>query len=362
MFEAIWKKIIRRRGFSLLAIPAIVLWLLSLLYRVGIYLVKKIPRDKIKVEIPVVSIGNITVGGTGKTPILLTIGKFLINEGYQIGIVSSAYGRTEDVEFVKPGYEVEEMSVAQTGDEVMLLADALPEAVFSVHNSKSMAAQNISKSGVLLDLMLIDDGFQHWQLHRDLDIVTYDAAVPPGQLKMFPSGVLREPKSSLARADVIVITRSKFAKDLTRLKERLHKLSPQAEIYSARFSMGDLVGKKGNMPVKYLEDKSVFLFAGIGNFRSFEKHVRMFTRNLDYKLELSDHQKYTDDVLERIKSLADKHDSQILLTTGKDWFKIRHFDFGRELYYLSQTVDIDPGEEKLVSHLLKRIGVKKEVG
>ncbi|HEX2897505.1 MAG TPA: tetraacyldisaccharide 4'-kinase, partial [candidate division Zixibacteria bacterium] len=267
-----------------------------------------------------------------------------------------------DVSFVKPGYEVEKLPVSQTGDEVMLLADALPEAVFSVHSSKSTAAQNIAQSGMPLDLILVDDGFQHWQLHRNLDVVTYDAAVPPGQLKMFPNGVLREPKSSLKRADIIVITRSKFAKDLTRLTERLQKLSPQADIYSARFSMGELVGKSGNMPLKYLEDKSVFLFAGIGNFRSFEKNVRLLTHNLDYKLELSDHQKYTDEVFNRIKVLANKYESQILLTTGKDWFKIRHFDFGRELYYLSQTVDIDPGEEKLVSRLLEKIGVKREVG
>lgn len=362
MLEKIWKKIIRRRGISILAIPAVLLWLLSLIYRAGLYFVQKIPIDKIKIDIPVVSIGNITVGGTGKTPILLTIARFLINEGYKIGIVSSAYGRIEDVSFVKPGYVVEELPVSQTGDEVMLLADALPEAVFSVHSSKSTAAQNIAKSGIPLDIILVDDGFQHWQLHRDIDIVTYDAAIPPGQLKIFPNGVLREPRSSLKRADIIVITRSKFAKDLEKLTDRLHKISPQADIYRARFSMGELVGIKGNMPVKYLEDKSVFLFAGIGNFRALEKQVRALTRNLDYKLELSDHQQYSEQLLVQIKALADKFDSQILLTTGKDWFKIRHFDFGRELYYLSQTVDIDPGEEKLVSHLLKKTGVKKEVG
>lgn len=362
MLESFWKKILRRRGLSLLAIPAFLLWLLSFVYRAVLVFAIKFQAVPVKLKLPVVSIGNITVGGTGKTPILSTIARFLINEGHKVGIVSSAYGCTEPISFVKEGYEVAEMSIAQTGDEVMLLADALPEAILSVHKIKSVAAQRAAAAEYQLDVLLVDDGFQHWQLQRDINIITYDAAIPRSQLKMFPYGVLREPLKALKRADVIVITRSKFTKDIARLSHRLKRISPCAEIYSARFLLGELVGLERRLPAKYLEDKAVFLFAGIGNFRSFEKQVRSLTRHLDHTLELADHQVYTDDLLGKIKSLADKYDSEIILTTGKDWFKVRHFDFGRELYYLSQIVDIDPGEEKLVSHLLKRIGVSKKVG
>lgn len=362
MFEAIWKTIIRRRGLSLLSIPALILWILSLGYRIVLRIANFIPREKIKVGIPVISIGNITVGGTGKTPILSAIAGFLLNEGYRVGIVSSAYGRAENKSFVRAGYEVAEMPIAQTGDEVMLLADALPEAVFSIDSSKTVAAQNAANSGIPLDILLVDDGFQHGQLHREIDIVTYDAAIPPGQMKMFPSGVLREPFSALQRADVIVITRSKFAKDLSRLEDKLHKLAPRAEIYAARFHFKELVGHHRRMPLKYLEDKSVFIFAGIGNFRAFERQIRAISRNIVYAMEFSDHQVYANETLHKIKNLAGKHEAGVILTTGKDWFKVGHFDFGRELYYLSQIVDIDPGEEKLISHLLKKIGVTKKVG
>ncbi len=362
MFEYIWKKIIRRRGFTLLSFPASLLWIVSLGYRAILHLARKGPKEKIKVNAPVISVGNISVGGTGKTPILSTIARFLINEGYKVGIVSSAYGRTEQISFVKPGYEISDMTIAVTGDEVMLLADALPEAIFSVDNSKTMAAQNAANSGNPLDIILVDDGFQHFQLHRDIDIVTFDAAVPPRQLKMFPFGVLREPMQELCRADIIIITRSKFAKDLHRLKNKLQKLAPLAEIYSARFQFNDLVGQNRRMPLKYLEDKSVLIFAGIGNFRAFERQIRGLTRDIVYAVEFSDHQVYTSEILNGIKNQAEKHDAEVILNTGKDWFKVRHFDFGRELYYLSQTVDIDPGEEKLVSHLLDKIGVTKEVG
>ncbi len=362
MFEAIWKKILRRRGISLLSIPALMLWILSLGYLVVLHLSRFIQREKIKVGLPVISVGNITVGGTGKTPILSAIAGFLINEGYRVGIVSSAYGRTENVSFVKTGYEVTEMPISKTGDEVMLLADLLPQAVFSINESKLAAAQNAANSKFQLDVLLVDDGFQHWQLHREVDIVTYDAAVPPRQLKIFPHGVLRESADALKRANLIIITRAKFAEDITYLKEKLKKLAAQAEIYLARFQLGELVGQEEKLPLKYLEDKAVFLFAGIGNFRSFEKQIRALTHNLDYTLELSDHQVYTDQILHKIKNLADKYDSEIMLTTGKDWFKIRHFDFGRKLYYLSQKTDLDPGEEKLVSHLLKKVGLKQGVG
>jgi len=362
MLELLWKKIIRRKGISFLSIPAVLLWLISIGYRVAVSISKAHSQEKLKLAIPVISIGNITVGGTGKTPILSTIARFLINEGHKVGIVSSAYGRTEPIPFVKGGYQVSEMSVAQTGDEVMLLANLLPEAIFSVDRVKTIAAQNLAKSESKVEIILLDDGFQHFGLHRDIDIVTYDAAVPPGQFKMFPYGVLREPMDALQRADVIIITRSKFAKDIARLTEKLQSITPRAEIYSARFLLGDLVGEMQRRPLKYLEDKSVVLFAGIGNFRALERQVRGLTRGLGGSLEYSDHQVYTSQILKSIKNLADKLNSDVIITTGKDWFKVRHFDFGRELYYLSQIVDIDPGEERLISDLLKKTGIKQKVG
>jgi tetraacyldisaccharide 4'-kinase len=362
MFETLWKKILRRKGLSLLFLPAMLLWLASLVYRVGFVINRKLSREQTKVNVPVISIGNIAVGGTGKTPILLTIAKFLISEGIKVGIVSSGYGRIGTSSFVKPGYQVLDLSIDETGDEVMLLADALPDAIFSVDSSKSKAAQNAANSSFEPEVILVDDGFQHFALHRDIDIVTYDAAVPPGQLKMFPLGVLREPLNALKRANIIVLTRAKFAKDIGKLRDRLGKLAPQAELYLARFQLGELVGQEQKLPIKFIEDKSVFVFAGIGNFRAFVRQIRGLTRDIDYTLELSDHQVYDEKTLNKIKSLAQKKNSGILLTTAKDWFKVRHFDFGRELYYLSQTIDIDPGEEKLISHLLNKIGVTRKVG
>ena len=129
MFEKYWKKILRRRRLSLLAIPALFLWLASFVYRLLFYLKKVTTKATVKVDVPVVSIGNITVGGTGKTPLVGFLARFTLDEGYRVAVVSSGYGRASDESVLEPGYKLQEyLSATVTGDEVKLLAQMLPEA------------------------------------------------------------------------------------------------------------------------------------------------------------------------------------------------------------------------------------------
>ncbi|MEW6411817.1 MAG: tetraacyldisaccharide 4'-kinase [Candidatus Zixiibacteriota bacterium] len=360
MLERWWKKIVRRPGMSLLAIPAFFLWLVSLVYRLGFYIRKKTTKPMVKLNIPVISIGNISVGGTGKTPLVAVLSRFMLDEGYRIGIVSSGYGRSSEEPVLGEGYEIRDLDPDITGDEMKHLAGLLPDAVFSVDKVKAIAAQRAADSGKV-DLVIVDDGFQHFQLARDIDIVTYDAAIKRKQLKPFPYGFLREPVSSLKRADVIIITRAKFAKNLHGLQKRLLRINKSAEHYHAQFTATNIIGKEQTLSVKYLEDKSVFLFAGVGNFGSLRRQVSALCADLDFAMELSDHQVYDEELLERIKTLADKYDSDLILTTGKDWVKLQDFDFDREIYYLNQTVDLDPGEEKLVAYIEEKLKLEKMV-
>jgi tetraacyldisaccharide 4'-kinase len=120
-----------------------------------------------------------------------------------------------------------------------------------------------------------------------------------------------------------------------------------------------LVGHQSRYPVKYLEDKSLFLFAGIGNFKVFRKQVATLSAQVDCALEFSDHQVYDTKILTRIRQQAAKLNSDVILTTGKDWVKLGDFDFGRETYYLDQNVDLDPGEEKLIRLVEDRLHLKK---
>lgn len=357
MVEEIWKKIIRSQGFSFWRVVAFFLWLASFFYRF-LFFMKKIASGKpVKLNIPVLSVGNITVGGSGKTPMVAFISRFLLNEEIRVGIVSSGYGRTKKIAFVKPGYKVQKMDVHVTGDEVMLLAHELPEAYFAVHESKTEAAMKLAETNKV-DVIIIDDGYQHFKLERDINLVTYDAGVKKRLLKSFPYGILREPVSAIRRADVVVVTRSRFAKDLNLLMKRLQKIHPKADYYNAAFSITSLVSQGQSMPVKYLEDKSVFLFAGVGNFQVLKKQVFALSGDLDYAWELSDHQQYNQTLLDEIKAMAEELDSDVIVTTSKDWVKLGNFDFGREIYYLDLSVDLNPGEEKLMESIMARLGLK----
>ncbi len=358
MLERIWKKIIRRKPFSFWALPAFFLWLCSIGYRVLFKIRRSRVTPAIRLGVPIISVGNITVGGTGKTPIVELLARSFLNEGFRVGIVSSGYGRPSEVSFTEPGYKVQKLSVDETGDEVQVLSELLPEAIFSVDRSKSVAAQRLVDSGSV-DLIIVDDGFQHLTLARDLDVITYDAALDRKMLKPFPYGMLREPLSALKRTDIIIITRSNFARDRGLLQRKLKQINPNAEHYYAQFIIDELIGHNRRLPVKYLEDKSVFLFAGVGNFRPLQKQVTALSGDLDYALELSDHQQYDQRLLERIKLMADRFGSDVLVTTGKDWVKLGDFDFNREIYYLAQSIDLDPGEEKLVTYLQNRLSLKK---
>ncbi len=358
MLEQIWKKIIRREPYGPLDLPAFLLWLCSFAYRLGARLHQAFAGNPEKVSVPVLSVGNITVGGTGKTPLVAFIARDLMNDGFRVGIVSSGYGRVEDETFVAPGYQVRDMSVSVTGDEIMLLAGMLPDAVFSVDLTKLQAARALADSGKV-DLLIVDDGFQHYKLARDIDLVAYDAGLKKRFLKPFPYGMLREPRRALGRADVIIITRAKFALDINAIRRDIRKVSPGAQIFHAGFVAENLVGAEQTLSVKYAEDKSVFLFAGIGNFRSLERQVSAISADLDHALEFSDHQIYGRADLERIKQLADKYDSDFILTTHKDWVKLGDFDFGREIYYLDLTVDLDPGEEKLLEYIKKTLHLSR---
>jgi tetraacyldisaccharide 4'-kinase len=288
-----------------------------------------------------------------------SLARALISEGHRVGIVSSGYRRTGVGQFLEPGHILSTRRADETGDEVLLLARELPDALFSVHPVKAEAARLIAERGEV-DVIIVDDGFQHFGLHRDLDIVTFDAAVPRKWLQLFPYGILREPIATLARADVVVITRANFASDISGLKTRILKYSPHAMWYDARYQSHQLVGEKRRLPVKYLEDKSVLLFAGVGHFDSLQRQVTAMAGTLVHALELSDHQRYDEPTVGLIRQLIKKHSPEVVLTTGKDWVKARHFDFGGEFYYLDLAVDLNPGEEHLTALVQQRLGLTRQ--
>jgi tetraacyldisaccharide 4'-kinase len=359
MIERIWKKVLRRKGLGVWSIPALILRVLSWGFRLGYIIRNKQTVEPFHASVPVISIGNITIGGTGKTPLVEFISRFLERDGIRVGVISSGYGRESQESFVAVGHEVCRMDVAKTGDEVMLLASLLPQTLFSVHSVKAEAARALAQTGKI-DVMIVDDGFQHRGLFRDIDIVAFDGAIRRSWWHTFPYGVMREPFDALSRANVVIITRSNFARELVPLRKKIQAVAPKAHHYQAKFSISGVIGRERRWPVKFLEDKSVFLFAGIGNFRSFRKQVESLAANVHHTLEFSDHQRYDENLLVKIRDLANEYDSDIIVTTFKDWVKLGSFDFGREICYLSQSIDLDPGEEKLIAHIQSSLSLRRK--
>lgn len=361
MFEELWKRILRRGGISPWSIPAAALWLASLGYRLAIRGRTIKPKHQLKVSVPLISVGNIAVGGSGKTPMVKLLAQSLIQSGLRVGIVSSGYRRTGVAQLIEDGRAIAARRAEETGDEVNMLAHDLPYAQFAVHPSKSQGAHLLAAKGDV-DVIIVDDGFQHLKLHRDLDIVTFDAAVPKAWLKLFPYGVLREPLAALSRADLIVITRPDFAQDISELKSEIKFRAPGTPLYTARFNAGRLIGRSWNLPIKYLEDKSVFLFAGVGSFDSLHRQVRSLSGSLVASVELADHQRYDRPMLERLHRQVNICKPDVVITTAKDWVKVGTFDFGREFYYLDLQVDLDPGEEQFTSMVIDRLGLTSRIG
>lgn len=359
MIERIWKKVLRRKGLGVWSIPALILRVLSWGFRLGYVIRKKQTIVPFRATVPVISIGNITVGGTGKTPLVEFIARFLERDGIRVGVISSGYGRESQESFVAVGHDVARMHVDKTGDEVMLLAHLLPHTLFSVHPIKAEAARLLAATGKV-DVMIVDDGFQHRGLARDIDIVAFDGAIRRSWWHTFPYGVMREPFDALSRSGVVIITRSNFARELVQLRKKIQSAAPKARHYQAKFSISGVIGRDRRWPVKFLEDKSVFLFAGIGNFRSFRKQVESLAANVHHAMELSDHQRYDEKLLVKIRDMANESDSDIIVTTFKDWVKLGNFDFGRDVCYLSQSIDLDPGEEKLIAYIESALSLRRK--
>jgi tetraacyldisaccharide 4'-kinase len=354
MRDSIWKQMLKRRDNPLSWVVAGILWPISLCYRFGTWIDRVRPRTRVRVNIPVISVGNISVGGSGKTPLVALLASELISTGLKVGVVSSGYGRKSLESFVEPGRTLVSHEADEVGDEVRLLALKLPDALFAVDSVKAAAAQKLAEHGGV-DLIIVDDGFQHYKLHRDLDIVTFDASTSGTLLAPLPYGILREPMSSLSRSDIVIITRANLAHNLEALTSKIRTYAPSAEIFKSEFRSERIIGKDSEHSVSYLEGKSVFLFAGVASFNSLERQVRSLCGTMAGALELSDHQRYDSATVERLRRIIAGCRPDVVLTTEKDWVKVRSFDFGGEFYYLDPSVKLDPGAEQLTALVKKRL-------
>jgi tetraacyldisaccharide 4'-kinase len=305
-----------------------------------------------RVNATVISVGNITVGGTGKTPLVVWMYKFLQRKEIQCAILTRGYKTHTAEQGTKD--EGRETKI----DEPAILAESCPEAKVIINPDRVAGANEaITKFGA--KVLVMDDGFQHRRLHRDLDIVTIDATCPFGYDRMLPAGLLREPITALKRADAVVTTRCDQIREaeLGRVEEKLREV--KGDMIIARSIHKPVCAKLGDgkeISIEQLKGKKVFAFCGIGNPQAFLGTIKSIGTEVAGSKIYDDHHHYTPDDLSEIYEQAGTVKAELILTTQKDWtritgdFRFQISDFRKPIpfAYLAIELKLISGEDEII--------------
>ncbi len=294
------------------------------------------PRE----TIPVICVGNITTGGTGKTPMVAHVVELLKGMGRRPGILTRGY-----------------KAVAGQSDEAELLRRLCgPEVPVIVNSDRVTGAAAAVAAGA--DVLVMDDGFQHLRLRRDLNIVLIDAAEPFGYGHCLPRGMLREPPEALRDAHALVITRSDAPEpeELDALRRRLAKLAPRASIHLAAHvptAVGDISTNAGGASADpaTLAGKRVFAFCGLANPESFFASLEKLGAIAVGRRALADHAAYDAALLAELNSAAVAAGAEALVTTQKDGVKLSHSAFSLPCLELAVRMGIVEGAEELAERI-----------
>ncbi|MBA2340226.1 MAG: tetraacyldisaccharide 4'-kinase [Pyrinomonadaceae bacterium] len=353
-------KIIMRQFSAFFLSPLGALYGVSVQARAALYR-NKILRAQ-KIPAPVISVGNLTVGGTGKTPLVEWIARRAAEENRRVCILTRGYGRADISKRIIVSDGEQLLADARTGgDEPRLLAEMLQgtAAVISDRDRAGAARWAIEHLGC--DAFILDDGFQHLRMMRDLDIVTIDASDAWGGGKLLPAGRLRERRTALERADCIVITRADQAPDVEALRNEVEELSKGCPVIVSRVSTCGLRPLTPALRDEGFEQDPashpVVLFCALGNPQSFLAHARKDNFKMALVKFFPDHRFYTQrDVDELIRAALLQHGALRLLTTAKDAVKLATLHFSLPCYVLETKLEFDD-EEKLISMVRKPLAV-----
>ena len=307
---------------------------------------------------PVISIGNLTLGGTGKTPLVASVAKLLLRRGLKPSILTRGYGRSNKANLVAiPPGGADHADAREIGDEPALLARMLPEVPLVLCANRFHGGQ-VAEAQFQVDAHILDDGFQHLSLARDLDIVALDATQPISEWGLLPAGRQREPLSSLKRAQIVVITRSEAAQS-TALKDRVLKVNPKARIFLCQTVVQGWLDAWTGQAVAHerLRTQKVAAFCGIGNPQAFFDDLRRWGFSVAGETAFPDHHLYTGAEIDRLVEGARKNGAVALLTTQKDAVKFSR-DWTPQLPILScqieaQILDAGEFEKTVLSYLPK---------
>ena len=293
-----------------------------------------------RAAVPVISVGNLTTGGTGKTPLVVAVAKLLRQQSKRVALISRGYGA--------------DPNQPDRNDEAMELEHRLPD-VPHLQDPDRFAMAAVAVEELESEVLLLDDGFQHRQLHRDLDIVTIDATNPFGFNSLLPRGLLREPVKGLRRANLVVVTRSNLvaAAALDSLKKQLEQWVAPENILTTEMKLIEAINASGDVkPLAALLQQPTFLFSAIGNPAGFEQTLSQQSADLVGHEVFADHHRFDREDLQRIGAAAKRASAKQILCTHKDLVKVGADRIGGlTVHAVLIEVQFTAGQQRLVDLL-----------
>lgn len=303
------------------------------------------------VGVPLISVGNLTLGGTGKTPLVEWIADRL-GVDQRVCVLTRGYGRADEHRRVIVSNGTEILSNAtEAGDEAFLLAEKLNVRAAVISDADRAAAARWAIDNLGSNVFVLDDGFQNLGLARSLDIVTLDATNPWGNRRIFPAGILRENPKEIARADCIVLTRVDEAGEVQKLEREIRELSHGRPVFRSRMTIVSLRPVKSTSENRSMaspeeiKSSTVAAFCGIGNPQSFFTQLQNEGYELAYKRAFRDHYVYTQTDIDRIVAESIAAGARCLLTTAKDEVKLRALRFDLPCYAVDITIEVEEEDQ-----------------
>ncbi len=294
-------------------------------------------------ETQLISVGNLTLGGTGKTPLVAHLSKYYLYHGKKVAIVSRGYKGTKSTKkvfIISDGKGRIFGNAEECGDEPFLLATWLPEIPILISKKRALAVER-ARTQFSPDIIILDDAYQHRAVSRDLDILIVDAMDPFGNYRLPPSGILREPIQNIKRADIIIINRAEKDDDFITLKRILRRHNEKASIFKSGNIITEIVRMGSGPSLKPMEINglSCYIFCAIGNPDAFSLNLEKLGAHIVGNKFFRDHHQYTINDLRKIDAEAKRKEASIILTTQKDMVRVQNVHlFSLPIYYASMEL------------------------
>lgn len=324
---------------------------LSLVYGLAVRIRNELYRRGIRkahdVGAPVISIGNLTTGGTGKTPLVEFIASRMAADGRRVCVLTRGYSRKSTGRVVVSDNEVVLADVNDAGDEPLLLAESLRGRAAVVCDKNRVAAALWAIGNLGSQILILDDAFQHQQIQRTVNILVIDATNAFGNGRLLPAGTLREPRTGSRRADCVVITRANESGRLEQLRAQIDEIVESIPVFTSGITLAEVRSLERNDSAADVIERNTPLaaFCGIGNPNSFFALLRREGYDLVYRRTFRDHYSYSQSDINQLVRDASAFGAQALVTTTKDAVKLRSLVFDLPCYVVDASMQIEQAEE-----------------